>query len=235
VFVYVITCHVNGKRYVGKSNMPATRWTSHKAEARSGCERPLYRAMRKYGTGAFEFEIVETCESEAASFEAEKLWILRLRSNERELGYNLTSGGEGASGFKPAPELVKRRAASVRSNGKKLAVLRQVIELHEKGLTDPEIAERVGRSAARVLQLRQEAGISGPGRGVLNAAQLIRRGEAVRRARALSEENRSNILRLRESGLSIRAIARATGYSQARVSQTIERGVSAESAERCSG
>lgn len=180
MFVYVITCHVDGKRYVGKANMPAKRWTAHKATARAGNGSPLYSAMREHGVDAFSFEVVEECESEEASFEAEKAWIAKLGTTVSAGGYNLTGGGEGLTGCMPSTrekmsaakrgkaqptEHVARRAASLRENGKKAAVLERVLELHGKGLMPADIAKLVKRSGARVCQLLSEAGVQGPGRG----------------------------------------------------------------------
>lgn len=168
MFVYVISCLVNGKRYVGKANMPAQRWTAHKSVARSGKTSPLYRDMRSFGPEAFSFEVVEECESEAASFDAEKRWIGRLDSANSDVGYNLTSGGQGLTGVsnetrrkmsdakrgkRQTPESVEKRAEANKANGKRAAVLRQVLELQGLGLTDAQVGKRVGRSGARVAQL----------------------------------------------------------------------------------
>jgi group I intron endonuclease len=96
MYVYVITNSVNGKVYVGKSVMPATRWARHKYDSRT-VDSPLYRAMRKYGVDAFEFAVVEQCESEAASFVAEQQWVAKLGSIVTNgNGYNQNAGGVGA-------------------------------------------------------------------------------------------------------------------------------------------
>lgn len=130
MFVYVIENTVNGKRYVGKSTQPAKRWTQHRINARNGVDSILYRAIRKHGEESFEFSVVEECESEAASFEAECRWIAKLQTHG-EGGYNATPGGEGIivtdelrakwserrKGKPARPEVVAKRAASNR--GKK--------------------------------------------------------------------------------------------------------------------
>lgn len=174
MFVYVISCVVTEKRYVGKSCMPAKRWTAHQTCARSGNQAPLYRAMRRYGVEAFEFEVVEQCASEAEAYEREAAWIAKLNSTTQGNGYNQTTGGEGLSGCLPEtrermsrakrgvkqkPEAVAKRAASTRSNGKKAAVIEQIRELYSEGLNNSEIGARIGRTATRVGQLLVEMGL----------------------------------------------------------------------------
>jgi group I intron endonuclease len=131
VFIYVITNTYNSNCYVGKSCQPARRWSQHKVDARNPNKGlynyPLYRALRKHGVEAFEFAVVEECESEAASYDAEARWIERLKP-----AYNQCAGGVGTTrpnaevrarmsaakaGKKQSPEAVAARAAS--NTGKK--------------------------------------------------------------------------------------------------------------------
>ena len=97
MLVYKITNNVNGHGYIGITQCAlAKRWREHLCAARTGSDKRLYRAMRKYGTDNFSIAVVY----EASSF-------LELQVVERGLiaehgthassgkGYNLTSGGEG--------------------------------------------------------------------------------------------------------------------------------------------
>lgn len=186
MFVYVISCSVTGKRYVGKSCMPAKRWTAHQAQSRSGNQAPLYRAMRRYGADAFEFEVVEQCASEAESYDREAAWIAKLDSTVRGNGYNQTSGGEGLSGCLPesrermaaakrgrpqTPESIAKRLAT---RAAKKAVLRdEVVRLYAAGLNNVEIGARIDRTNEYVNLLLKEAGISGPGRGRCNSVNGV--------------------------------------------------------------
>ena len=49
--IYRITNLINNKIYIGQTanKYPSKRWGCHKHEATSGNDKPLYRAMRKYG------------------------------------------------------------------------------------------------------------------------------------------------------------------------------------------
>ena len=61
-YIYKITNTINQKSYIGKTiNSIAERWKEHKKDSkRSYCkDRPLYRAMNKYGIENFTIEQVE--------------------------------------------------------------------------------------------------------------------------------------------------------------------------------
>lgn len=59
-FIYKITNDVNGKVYIGKTlNTVESRWKEHchDKDRRNMENRPLYRAMNKYGLEHFSIEI----------------------------------------------------------------------------------------------------------------------------------------------------------------------------------
>lgn len=94
-FIYKITNDVNGKVYIGKTTKSVEkRWKEHfKDSKKERCKnRPLYRAMNKYGVEHFSIETIEQCTDENAS-ESEKYWISYYRSFR--YGYNATCGGDG--------------------------------------------------------------------------------------------------------------------------------------------
>ena len=94
-FIYTITNKLNGKQYVGKTNLPDPqgRWKEHlKDYKRKKMEhRPLYSAMNKYGVENFVFEVIEECDN---TEEREKFWIKELNTYG-STGYNATLGGDG--------------------------------------------------------------------------------------------------------------------------------------------
>lgn len=98
-YIYKITNDVNGKVYIGKTNLynPIERWNEHKHDykRKRNEKRPLYEAMRKYGEEHFIFEVIE----EADDIETrEQYWINKFRSYigfEDCNGYNATLGGDG--------------------------------------------------------------------------------------------------------------------------------------------
>lgn len=90
--IYVITNLTNDKKYVGQTRQQLNkRWLSHITESRSYTERPLYRAMNKYGIDNFKIRILEECDVNKLN-EREIWWIQSLDSYHN--GYNATTGGE---------------------------------------------------------------------------------------------------------------------------------------------
>lgn len=94
-FIYVITNDINGKQYVGKTNNSIeVRFKEHAKDSRKQkCkQRPLYRAMNKYGVNHFHIFQLEEC-SAKDSAAREIYWIGKLDTYKK--GYNATLGGDG--------------------------------------------------------------------------------------------------------------------------------------------
>lgn len=92
-FIYVITNDVNGKQYVGKTQLTIEeRFKEHVHDHnRRRCEkRPLYDAMNKYGVEHFHIELLEETNNPC---EREVYWIEKLGTFHN--GYNATKGGDG--------------------------------------------------------------------------------------------------------------------------------------------
>ena len=76
-FIYKITNDVNEKVYIGKTlRSVEKRWKEHIQDSkREHTEnRPLYRAMNKYGIDNFHIETIEECSDELVE-EREVFWI----------------------------------------------------------------------------------------------------------------------------------------------------------------
>ena len=92
-YIYQITNDINGKIYIGKTERSIEeRFAEHcRSCLRQEAEqRPLYRAMRKYGTEHFHIELLEKTDFPE---ERETYWIEQKRSYKE--GYNATLGGDG--------------------------------------------------------------------------------------------------------------------------------------------
>lgn len=93
--IYVITNTINNKQYVGKTNFNVEkRFKEHLQDSFKNCSenRPLYKAIRKYGKENFSVEVLEECSIEE-SYEREIFWI--KEKNTYLNGYNATIGGDG--------------------------------------------------------------------------------------------------------------------------------------------
>lgn len=94
-FIYKITNKINGKCYIGKTlNSIEERWREHQSDSKKErCkDRPLYRALNKYGIENFLIEQVEECDENIVP-EREQYWIKYY--NSYHYGYNATLGGDG--------------------------------------------------------------------------------------------------------------------------------------------
>ena len=96
---YIVYEHISpsGKSYIGKTKYSIRyRWMEHTYESIIKNGNTFFnKAIRKYGVDSWTHKILGVFESETECFNNEKLFIsLRGKTNL----YNLTNGGEGASG-----------------------------------------------------------------------------------------------------------------------------------------
>ena len=98
-YIYLIKNNINGKCYVGKTlKSPNERFSEHLYDAYKPTEenRPLYRAIKKYGKDNFSLHVLEECTDGLAS-EREIWYIKKLKTYAH--GYNATIGGDGKQLF----------------------------------------------------------------------------------------------------------------------------------------
>ena len=112
---YAITCKPSGKTYIGITGASLSRrWTEHQYSAR---RRPnasaLYSAIAKYGIDSFTIQPLCSATTWADICAVESL-LIQQHGTLAPIGYNLTLGGEGRSGFRPSVESVERSASKHR-------------------------------------------------------------------------------------------------------------------------
>lgn len=94
-YIYCISNKINSHQYVGKTiRSIQERFLEHcKESKKERCEnRPLYKAMRKYGIENFYVQLLEEVDISKLE-EREKFWINELDTYKN--GYNATYGGDG--------------------------------------------------------------------------------------------------------------------------------------------
>jgi len=91
--IYLIINKQNGHKYVGQTTQGMNkRWKQHIQEALRMSNKPLHRAMRKYGNHNFMIKEIDQCD-ESLLDEKEQYWIEQYNTFESSEGYNATSGG----------------------------------------------------------------------------------------------------------------------------------------------
>ena len=103
-YVYLIENKINGHKYVGKTyNTIQERWHEHLKDAKreDKADRPIYRAINKYGANNFTISQLDYCEN---CEEREKYWIAYYDTYHN--GYNATLGGDGKAYFEHSDEEV---------------------------------------------------------------------------------------------------------------------------------
>jgi hypothetical protein len=90
--LYVIRNSINRKRYYGITvTTLSQRFNKHKSDALDGCNRKLYRAMRKYGIENFYITLVKEVDSKERLRKVEIKYINHYNTVEK--GYNTIVGG----------------------------------------------------------------------------------------------------------------------------------------------
>ena len=141
--VYKHTCSKNGKVYIGI--------TSQKPEARWGCEGKGYHknayftnAISKYGWSNFDHEILYNGLTLKEAQQKEIELISLYKSNKREFGYNLSSGGDPGNGTHCSEE----RKAKIRAGrlGYKCSeeTRRKISEANKR--RSPELIRKIAES-----------------------------------------------------------------------------------------
>lgn len=92
-YLYIITNKFNDKKYVGKTYVSIqARWRDHIKKSKLNPDRPLYRAINKYGIENFYIE--EYSSFEEGDLELEEVSLISKLDSYKN-GYNATLGGDG--------------------------------------------------------------------------------------------------------------------------------------------
>ena len=127
--IYRIYHKESMKSYIGKSVSPERRIYDH-LNGHSGSPA-LLNAIKKYDKGAFCVEILESDVPESWLSKMEILYI-RFFNTKAPNGYNLTNGGEGASGAQVSLK-TRQKLSEIRKGRKCTPETRQKISEANKG------------------------------------------------------------------------------------------------------
>lgn len=105
--VYVHTCNLNGKKYVGMTSKTLEK-RSRNGNGYSNNEE-FYTDIRKYGWENFTHEVLERNLSKEKAKHFEKYYISLWDTTNPEHGYNITKGGDYVEGGWHHKEETKRK------------------------------------------------------------------------------------------------------------------------------
>ncbi len=97
-YIYKTTNLYNGKIYVGQHKSSKFNPNYYVSGVR------FTNVFNKYGKESFVCELLEKCYSEDELNEKEQYWISKLDATNRDIGYNLMSGGYKIRGIKHSKE-----------------------------------------------------------------------------------------------------------------------------------
>lgn len=123
MFIYKITNRINNKIYIGQvyNKTIYDRFNRHIKSASHDSKSYLGRAIAKYGENNFVIEEIDKADSLEELNNKEKYWIKYYNSTDKNIGYNLTPGGDGGNTYlcKSEQELNKIKSKISKSNSGK--------------------------------------------------------------------------------------------------------------------
>ncbi len=145
MLVYKVTNRVNGKVYIGKTvRAIEARWKQHVHYARRGSKPPIAIAIRSYGPESFDVSPLVFTNSLQELNSLERKYIQEFKSYDREYGYNLTLGGDGASPGEFNPMFGKTHTDEVKRKLRNLRIGTTQTEETKKKIGDAVRGENNG-------------------------------------------------------------------------------------------
>lgn len=115
-YVYAHVNKTNGKQYIGiTSQAPEKRWGTNGNQYTKSKNPCFFNAIRKYGWDGFEHKVLFCGLTEEDAKEKEIELIKKYHTcvyDDKKMGYNMTFGGDGASGHKATEETIRKMSAS---------------------------------------------------------------------------------------------------------------------------
>lgn len=153
--VYMVTSVVSGKRYIGiTSRTVAQRWKAHCRDAKNGAGFHLHAAIRKYGEDQFLIQVLSAAQSLEEACQLERAAIAKYETFG-DGGYNLTIGGEGATGHVKSIETRALHSAAAKNQWADESSRKRMVDSLKSAWSDPEARARL-RTALKAAGARPE-------------------------------------------------------------------------------
>ena len=172
----------NGKRYYGITMQePEKRWANGK-----GYKNNQYftNAINKYGWDNIKHEILFDDLTESEAKELEQYFIQWYDSANRKCGYNITLGGEGASGYHHTEE-AKQKIGEAQKGKTHTEETRQKLSVINKGkIHTEETKQKISKA---------KKGANNPNYGKHRTEETKRKISEANKGRCFTEEHRKNL------------------------------------------
>lgn len=119
--IYKATCTDNGKAYIGLTtksleDRKGTHFNTARYLGAKSYDTHFHRAVRKHGEDCLTWEVLEWIDGDLEELkEKEKFWIKYYGTYvSRDVGYNLTKGGDGPLGRKHSDETKEKLSESAK-------------------------------------------------------------------------------------------------------------------------
>ncbi len=145
-YIYLIV-FPNSKFYIGKSKNPEKRFKEHKYLSKKRNKTLVQKALTKYDNEVF-YLLIDSSLNEEEIYIKEQFWIDYFKSNQRNFGYNLTSGGERGPTWNELQESVKQKLSIERSIYMK--------EHNHSKVNNLEIKEKISKSLKKYMNSLNE-------------------------------------------------------------------------------
>lgn len=133
--IYSILNKVSGQRYIGQTQQDLSkRWGQHIQESKIHSDRPLYRAIKKYGVGMFSVRIIEEDIPIDKLSERECYWIEQFDTYKN--GYNATTGGEQSKTIhEDVKEKISQTKQGIQKSDEQIETMRAALKRNNVSFT----------------------------------------------------------------------------------------------------
>lgn len=188
-FIYQIKNVVNGKKYIGQTTRSLSKRISEYKKSllydETNNNSYLSNAFKKYGWDNFEFSVIDTAQTIDELNAKEIKYILEFNTTNKEIGYNIESGGNNAIpaietlekmskshlGIKQSDQWINRRIAKAGSvDAKKYGRIKTDDEKKYLSQNSPKYWQGKTRNESTKLKISKtklEKGLSGKQKEVL--------------------------------------------------------------------